>query len=508
MQRRHDATALAVFVPLLLTAAPAAAAQEKEREKDQHADQEPEHDPAAQLVEYDRSRFRGDPAYDETWDAAQQQDIYGGKSPVNTQRPLLELGRELYREGPFQPGRSFLFGETNLVYPHLMVYGDWRTAAGYNAALDPDGEQFGQLGTRLNLDIDLKLTATERIHAFLQPFERNGDVTRYEFGERDEHEFNLDGNLDALFFEGDGGALARGSDGTVSDFDLPFAVGLIPLLFQNGVWVEDAFTGFAFTLPARNSKSLGISNYDVTFFAGFDKVDSGSLLAEGSDDSDATLFGVTSFLDALAGYFEVGYGYAFGEDATDGDDAHNLTMAFTRRYGDWLSNSVRTIFNFGDGTDGGALVLLENSMITSSPYSRVPYLNLFAGLDRPQSLARAAGAGGVLKNTGINFEADTITAFPSLDATGHDAFGAAAGVEFLMGFDDPDPALRSQLVLEVAGQHPHGSDASAQGDEFALGARWQKPLSNRFIVRADATVGTLEDGDDYAAVRLEFRWKF
>ena len=58
-------------------------------------------------------------------------------------------------------------------------------------------------------------------------------------------------------------------------------------------------------------------------------------------------------------------------------------------------------------------------------------LNAWVGIDRPQSLARAAGAGDILKNTGINFETDGLTGFPKLDDTGRDTFGAVLGIEYL-----------------------------------------------------------------------------
>ena len=36
--------------------------------------------------------------------------------------------------------------------------------------------------TRVNVDIDLKLTGTERIHAFFTPLQEDAQFTRYEFG--------------------------------------------------------------------------------------------------------------------------------------------------------------------------------------------------------------------------------------------------------------------------------------------------------------------------------------
>ncbi|MEM7262564.1 MAG: hypothetical protein AAF488_11285 [Planctomycetota bacterium] len=465
----------------------------------------------AREVEYDESAFRSGPQYPEpTFDPDQQQAIYGDKFPIDTQRPLIEWGRDLYTEGPFTPSYTFL-GKKNPVKPSFFVYGDVRAAAGL---VDTGGgagsDEVGRFAIDANLELDLRITSTERVHAFVSPFDKNGNFTGFDFAGDQEgrEEIQLDANFDALFFEGDMGAIYSGASGKTNKFDLPFAFGLMPLLFQNGVWVEDAFQGLAVTIPARNSATLGISNFDTTFFAGFDDVTTGAALLGGGDDNDAHIFGVTTFIEANEGYWEAGYAYVdMGGNVSD-LDYHNLTAAFTRRYGGWLSNSVRMIANFGQDpgrgqrtTADGLLVLVENSLVTSKPYTFVPYANFFLGINRPQSLARAAAAGGVLKNTGINFEGDALTLFPSLDATGHDAVGAAVGVNYLFNLD-------KQLVFEIAGQKDHGDKALAPGAQFGAGVRVQYPFYNRFIVRADAMVGVLENTDNIAGVRFEFRWKF
>ena len=480
-----------------------------EDQDDQHGDRRhhepPKHDGRVQIVEHDQSAFGADPHYEDTFDFDEQYRIYGDKAPVTTQRPLLELGRPLFREGPFRPAYDW-FGEQNPISPHFLVYGDWRVAAGSSSDPNRSGraEHTNRLATQLNLDLDLKLTATERIHAFVQPFNRGANFTRIEDGEGAEAEFDL--NLDALYFEGDIGAMLAGVTGEPSAFDLPIAFGKMPLLFQNGVWVEDAFTGVAVTLPAKNSPLLDISNMDITFFAGFDDVTTDAV--GGVNEGETNVFGVTAFIELLEGYMEVGYGFVDGHGSKSGFDYHNLTAAFTRRYGGLISNSLRVILNLGQDVKGGpdtaegALFLIENSLITSNPSTVVPYANFFVGIDTPQSLARAGAAGGVLKNTGINFEADAITGFPSLDARGHDAVGGAIGMNYLFGLDQ-------QVVFEVAGQTPFDpSDSSAKGDQLAFGIRWQKPFMNRFIVRADTVLGVLENEDNIAGIRLEFRWKF
>ncbi|HHZ75401.1 MAG TPA: hypothetical protein EYN55_01695, partial [Rhodospirillales bacterium] len=103
----------------------------------------------------------------------------------------------------------------------------------------------------------------------MTPLNQGGNFTQKEFfGDDRDNDFELrkNLNLDALFFEGDVGTIAQGLSDSYNLIDLPFSFGLMPLLFQNGVWFEDAFTGGAFAIPAMSSPKLGISNMDITVF--------------------------------------------------------------------------------------------------------------------------------------------------------------------------------------------------------------------------------------------------
>ncbi|MBK6658771.1 MAG: hypothetical protein IPG43_11735 [Proteobacteria bacterium] len=148
---------------------------------------------------------------------------------------------------------------------------------------------------------------------------------------------------------------------------------------------------------------------------------------------------------------------------------------------------------------------MENSLITHKPLTLVPYANFFVGSKKPQSLARDFGAGGVLKNTGINFETDGLTGFPKLDDTANDTYGGAIGVEYLFNLDQ-------QVVFEVAGLNPLGRDNDpdriAKGHQVAFGARYQRPLSKAWIFRTDAIYGVREHEQDLAGIRAELRLKF
>jgi len=463
----------------------------------------PASDCRADMSTYYEGDFSCDPIYDHIpWNTGAELGVYGGKHLVPVQHPLLEFGFPLYRNGPVPESGEF-FGPTNLTQPKLYVYGDYRVGFSQNNLAAGEKSVFAH---RLNLEIDLWLTATERIHMFSGPFQEGTNFMRFEEGEFFEELDFFDTNTDTLFFEGDFGQILGGIEGTYAPFDLPFTAGIVPLLFQNGVWMQDAMVGVAATIPARNKPALDWSNYDVTVFAGFDKV---STLATPGDEDAAQLFGATTFIESRGGYFEAGYAYV-NDTKDQGRNYSNIGLSYTRRYMNRVSNSMRVIVNTGqDGprsarTADGVLLLMENTLISDRPYNFLPYLNVFAGFDRPQPAARAAAFGGVLFNTGILFQSDALTGYPTLDASGNNTFGAALGVDLLA------PNFDQQLIVEVAALGVHGADTNriAPGDQLGIGARYQVPITNAHLLRFDAMHGWLENSNDISGARAEFRWKF
>src|SRR5690606_20989308 len=151
------------------------------------------------------------------------------------------------------------------------------------------------LAHRLNLEVDLWLTATERFHMFHGPFQEGNAFMRFEDCEFLNECDVFDSNTDAHSSEEGPGQMWRGLEGVYAPFDLPIAVGLVPMLLQNGIWMQDTMVGAAATLPARNSPWLDWSNYDVTFFTAFDKLSTGALPG---DEDGAQLYGATTFIEA------------------------------------------------------------------------------------------------------------------------------------------------------------------------------------------------------------------
>lgn len=465
---------------------------------------EHQHDCRATESPFSSELFSPDP-FDELapWDACSELGVYANKWSSPTARPLCEKPLPLYPNGPWPPSFEFL-GPTNLVQPKFFVYGDYRNAVAQNRQQGNTETRWNQ---RLNLDIDFWITATERFHMFWGPLDEGQQFSGFLFDGGDAtYEDRWDGfdeRTDAMYFEGDLGYITGGLLGVDAPFDLPFAVGLVPLFFQNGIWLEDAFVGGACTLPAKNSPILDWSNFDVTFFAGFEEL---TTPAFGAASDEANFVGATTFIERRGGYLEAGWAYV--DDVTNSRRSyHNIGLSYTRRYLNLVSNSVRLIINEGqegpkdDRTADGYLVLIENSFLTRNAYHVIPYLNLFAGFGNPRSLARLQGP---LKNTGINFESDLLTGYPILDDSANNTYGGALGID-LLGHD----YLR-QFIVEVATVQAFDSAANrvAQGDQYAIGVRYQRPLNNALILRADAMAGFLENAEDLTGARVELRRKF
>jgi len=84
-------------------------------------------------------------------------------------------------------------------------------------------------------------------------------------------------------------------------------------------------------------------------------------------------------------------------------------------------------------------------------------------------------------------------------------FGGAIGINNLFSLDQ-------QLVVEASTvqmlEGDNQAEQAAQGAQYGVGFRYQKPLTNRAILRTDGIYAIRENAKDVAGVRLEIRIKF
>ena len=121
--------------------------------------------------------------YELPYDPCGEAMVYEGKTPISTQRPWVELGRPFYDWGQFpaqlhdfrrcQPRRLASSGVRR--FPHRDRLQQHRRKQ--RPTSSPRG---------LNLELDWKVTSTERFHTSFQPMNKGQDFTRVEFGGSDD----------------------------------------------------------------------------------------------------------------------------------------------------------------------------------------------------------------------------------------------------------------------------------------------------------------------------------
>ena len=133
-----------------------------------------ERDPTVKEVPFDKELFKKDPEYSITYDPEAQIEIYGGKKPVDNAKPPIEIGRGLYDPGEIGNGIQ-IFGPKNQLFPAFSVFGDVRTAIAFN---DNGQQEIAQVAATANLNFNLELTGTERVHMFWQPLKEGNNFIK------------------------------------------------------------------------------------------------------------------------------------------------------------------------------------------------------------------------------------------------------------------------------------------------------------------------------------------
>ena len=105
----------------------------------------------------------------------------------------------------------------------------------------------GVLANRLNLEWDCWLTSTERFHMFTGPLQRRQRFPTRRVRRRRRRVLRRARFLRRRYrhrvLRRRPRLHARRLDRPLRPFDMPITVGLIPLVFQNGVWMDDAIVG-------------------------------------------------------------------------------------------------------------------------------------------------------------------------------------------------------------------------------------------------------------------------
>lgn len=418
-------------------------------------------------------------------------------------RPKLavELGNGFLDTGNLHPG--FEVPVIGAVWqPRLWAYAINRTAfqsfeAGRNGA-----PRETELANRLDVFANLQLTGTEKILLGLRPTDNNrpNEFTRYTFDGQNEgfnKEFGF--NIETLFFEGDLGSVFPVLDKKgARPIDLGFTVGRQPIVFQEGILINDTIDAVGFI--RNNIPFTGTSNLRVSGMWGWNRLDRNDF---NTRRDEAHMFGL--FVAADKHVSTLNYDLIYVNDEGEGDGLY-FGFAAIQRLPHWGGIStafrVNTSIALEDEIEGnvvgtGTLLTSEISK-TVKGSDDIVYWNSFLGLGNFTQAGREAIVGGPLANTGILFASPNLSTYlAELDPfTTDSVIGGAIGYQ---AFWDNN---RRNLILEVAGRH----DLSGDGfDSLGFGAQLQQAVGQYVQLTFETFYALNEDRDDGYGARAEIQ---
>jgi hypothetical protein len=423
------------------------------------------------------------------------------RTDIMPERPklLLELGNPYLGTGRISPGVELPTGA--VWQPTLILFGTLRSAV---QTFDDGSERRTEWANRLDLFGNLQLSGTERLVVGFRNLDRDGRFTSYVFEPDQDDAFvdELNSDIQALYFEGDFGEIFPGLDR--EDFgrtDVGFSIGRQPLLFQEGMLINDSIDGVGITRNTLLPKNT--ANFRITFFAGLDDIDRNAL-----EDEEAKLFAILTSTDMRRSTVDADLAYVTGDALTG--DLMTAGVSAVQRIGK-LATSFRMLGSFAvdDETPfatDGAVLFSEISWSPPWTHDHV-YVTTFLALDEFSAAAAGPAICGPLGRAGISFAAVGLGSFGApLSSRAKDVAGGAFGYQKFFG-----AAARRQFLAELGVRVGTASDV---GDEMALSLRYQAAFGRRIVLVVDGFGGSRRSprsdlGDQSLwGGRFEFRLKF
>ncbi len=417
---------------------------------------------------------------------------------------LVELGNGFLDTGNLHPGFEVPF--IGAVWqPRLWAYLINRTAIQTFEDGRSGNQRESEIANRLDFFANLQLTGTEKILLGIRGTDNNRPdrFSRYTFdgaskGFNDEFDFNIE----TLFFEGDLGSLFPVLDKKgVLPIDLGFTVGRQPVVFQEGILINDTID--AVGLIRNNIPFPGTSNLRVSGMWGWNRLDRNDFDTRSSDEN---MFGLFVAADTQLSTFN--YDLIYVDDSENGDGLYFGVSAIQRLPafgGISTAFRVNTSIALDDEIPGN---VIGNGTLLTSEISKtvkgsddIVYFNTFLGLGNFTQAGREAIVGGPLANTGILFASPNLSTYSAeLDPfTSDSVVGGAIGYQ---AFWDNK---RRNLILELAGRH----DLSGDGfDSLALGFQLQQAVGRHVQLQFESFYAFNEGRDDGFGARAEIQFVY
>lgn len=361
--------------------------------------------------------------------------------------------------------------------PRFVGHGDYQVFA---FAFEANQQRSDAVGHQLRVDLDLRLTGTERFHVQFRPLGRGGSGgSYYQFNDPSGYIDNSTGEPDRYWFEGELYSIFSSYFDPFAVRDYHIVAGKFPLFLHNFLLINDEILG---AVVSKNTIYGGsLSNLNVQVITGFNDVDT-------YPNEQTRIYGLHATADCRRMLFEGTYLYGAAENDSS-RDAHYLGFSGTRLIGPWTT-AVRALFKIGDegGEGSGQLFVVENNFTRvwdSKPCGveyGVFYANVFGATEGWNSLG-----GSNFNRLRSAFEVNPLVAISAGRAVTDDVWGVSTGVQLFRHHED------ESIIPEVAFQSPAGEPV------WGVGVRYLRKTSRRTFFEL---LGVANFSDD-AAYRRE-----
>jgi hypothetical protein len=368
--------------------------------------------------------------------------------PENWQKPKPLTGfQEFLGADPIKsyPGLQW-FGEEGYQWePRFTAYGSYEVFGMY---FEEGNRKQNGVGHQLLIDLDLRITGTERAHVQFRPLGRkNSGGSFYQFNSPSGYDDNSTLIPDRYWVEGEIRSIFNDLiNDSFTPLDYHFIVGKFPFALHNNILMSDDVHGIVI-----NKNTLLIppfSNMNVQFFYLFDDVDTAL-------GSTADVLGTNLTADYQHSLLEATFAYVNPSGQLN-DETYYLAGAWTEFIGQ-LSVTGRVLSKTGESRvfDDALLYVLESNYHTPLPESfkectgfdhAVIYSTAFHATEGWVSIS-----GGNFDRLRSTFEVDPLISI-SRGRVNDDTTGIALGYQLFANNDD------ESLIPEIAYEEP-GNDS-------------------------------------------------
>jgi hypothetical protein len=366
------------------------------------------------------------------------------------------------------------FGDDGFQWePRFVTHGSYEV---FGLFLEQGGTRQDIVGHQLIVDLDLRLTGTERAHVQFRPLgRRNAGGSFFQLDDPTGYDDNSTGIPDRWWIEGEFNSLFAGLiDDDFTPLDYHITVGKVPYAVHNSLLINDEVTG---VIVNKNTLLIPpLSNLNLQGFYFFDDVDTAT-------PNSTELVGMHASADWRNAFIEGTVAYVSHSDVTNFDSRYAAVSA-TQFFGP-ITLAGRALFKGGDeaGRGDGALFVAESNLTRAMPHE----VTCHTGIDYAVlygNFFKATSGWSPISGANFNRLRSTLAVDPlvriSQGLNPADTIGASFGVQLFRDHED------ESFTPEVAWEQPQGDSV------WGVGLRWQRKLGPQIFLDA-AGIATWSD---------------